>query len=88
MLKKIAMSMLLAGIAASSATFAVEQQPESIDAEQMQAAIASFGVARAVSEKAAAAAIEEIAQKKRSTDTRANGTVSQIPDDLLEMSPY
>ncbi len=88
MLKKIAMPMLLAGVAASSATFAVEQQPESIDAREMQAAIASFGVARSVSEKAAAAAIEEIAQKKRSTDTRAKGAVSQIPDDLLEMSPY
>ncbi len=88
MQKRIAISMLLTTTVAATAAVAAEQPKESVDVEQMQAAIASFGVAQPVSEKAAVAAIEEIAQKNRSSDTRASGTVSLIPDDLLDISPY
>ena len=88
MRKRIAISILLTTTIAASAAVATEQSTESVDVEQMQAAIASFGVAQPVSEKAAVAAIEEITQKNRSADIKASGKVSLIPDDLLDISPY
>ncbi len=82
-----AVSLLLAAglMVATTVTSADEHR---IDAQQMQAAIASFGVTPQQSSKAAAAAVEEIANKQRNRDEKVNTTVSQVPDDLLDISPY
>ena len=56
--------------------------------QQMEAAIASFGMTEAASSRAAATAIEEIARKKRLDNENTATSISQIPDDLLDISPY
>jgi hypothetical protein len=61
---------------------------DSIDVQQMQAAIASFGVSETASEKAATAAAEEIAQNRREADAGAKHSASLIPDNFLDISPY
>ncbi len=79
-------ALALVTVAAATAAPAGESRP--VDTVALQAAIASFGVPVAQSEKAAAAAAEEIARKRRDTDGKASRTVSQVPDDLLDISPY
>ncbi len=83
---KAASLLLAAGLAASTAVVSADEQ--NVDVAQMQAAIASFGVPEQVSSKAAAAAAEEIANKKRDSAEQSNATVSLVPDDLLDISPY
>ena len=81
-------SILLAGLFASVSVAVADGPANSIGTTQLQAAIASFGVPAAQSGKAAAAAVEQIAQKQREADTKTNSTVSLIPDDFLDISPY
>ncbi len=89
MLKQIAPLVLLTGIIVTPATGAGGQPPpKPVTAEQMEAAIASFGVPQSVSSRAAAAAMKEIAQRRRRVDDAADGRISRIPDDLLDTSPY
>ncbi len=80
--------LMLALVSAFGGQTVLADEPQPIDAAELQAAIASFGVPAAQSEKAAAAAVEEIAHKRREADGQATRTVSQIPDDLLDISPY
>jgi hypothetical protein len=79
---------LLAGLSAGASTAIADQPSSGVDVAQMEAAIAAFGVPTAQSSKAAAAAAEEIAQKQREADGKSGSTVSLIPDDLLDISPY
>ncbi len=85
-IRKAASLLLAAGLVASAAVTSADEQ--NVDVTQMQAAIASFGVPEQVSSKAAAAAAEEIANKKRDSAEQSNATVSLVPNDLLDISPY